>query len=97
MAISGNTTTASVADQATVATLLAANAARVGASVYNDSSSNLYLKAGATATTTDFTVLLLGNGSGVGGYWEAPYGYTGIITGIWASDSTGSARTTEYT
>jgi hypothetical protein len=32
------------------------------------------------------------------GYYEVPFGYTGQLTGIWASDpNDGSARVTEIT
>jgi hypothetical protein len=90
-------TTTSVNDQATSVTLLAANPARKGATIYNDSPGLLYVKLGATASVTDFTALLLGNGSGVGGYYEVPAGYTGIIDGIWSADASGAARITERT
>jgi hypothetical protein len=71
-------------------TLLAANAARVGATIFNDSSANLYIKPGTTASTTSFTVLMLPNS-----YYEVPFGYIGRIDGIWAS-ATGNARVTEF-
>lgn len=90
-------TTSTVGDSATSVTLLAANAARKGATIYNDSSANLYVKLGATASASDFTALLLGNGSGVGGYYEVPAGFTGRIDGLWASDAGGNARATELT
>lgn len=80
----------SVADSATNVTLLAANVARVGACVYNDSTEFLFLKLGATATTSSFTVRMSPQG-----YYEVPYGYAGIIDGIWGADGSGSARITE--
>ena len=40
---------------------------------------------------TDYTAKLIKDA-----YWEVPFGYSGIITGIWAS-ATGAARVTEYT
>ena len=83
---------ASVNDSATSVTLLASNANRLGCSFFNDSSSDLYLKCGTTASTTDFTVKVL-----AGGYFEMPYHYTGRVDGIWSSDSTGACRVTEYT
>jgi flagellar hook assembly protein FlgD len=89
-------TTSSVAGSATVVTLLSANDNRLGATVYNDSSAVLYLKLGSTASSTDFTCILAGNGSGIGGYYEVPYNYTGIITGLWGS-ATGNARIGELT
>ena len=87
-------TTATVAGSATVVTLIASNANRLGGTVYNDSSAILYVKLGATASTTDFTVTLSPLTSSIGGYFEVPFAYTGIITGVWAS-ATGNARVGE--
>lgn len=81
----------SVAASVTNVTVLASNANRRGASVYNDSSSKLYLKFGATASTTSFTVLLFPNS-----YFEVHSSYTGIIDGLWLA-ANGSARVTEIT
>ena len=88
----GTATTSSVADSATNVTVLAANTARLGATVSNDSTTILYLKLGTTATTTDYTVKL-----NTDGYYEVPFGYTGIIDGIWSANASGSARVTEIT
>lgn len=87
-------TTTSVAASASSVTLLAANSARIGATVYNDSSArNLYLLLGTgPATTALFTAILPKNG----GYYEVPYGYTGVIVGIW-NGTGGFARITELT
>lgn len=87
-------TVTSVADTATSTTLLASNASRKGHTIYNDSTVTLYVKHGATASTTSFTVPIA-----AGGFYESPASpiYTGIIDGIWASDAAGSARITEYT
>lgn len=85
-------TTTSVAASASNVTLLAANITRIGATIYNDSTvANLFLKLGATASATSFTVRLVPNA-----YFEVPFGYTGIIDGIW-SVATGNARITELT
>ena len=81
----------SVAGSATNVTLLASNANRLGATIYNDSTAVLYLKLGATASTTSFTQKMQPDG-----YYEVPFGYTGIIDGLWAS-ATGNARITELT
>jgi len=83
----GNST--NVASSATNVTLLAANTSRFGATIFNDSTSILYLKLGATASATSFTVKM-----DAGDYFETPYDYTGIIDGLWAS-ANGSARITE--
>lgn len=82
-------TQTSVVGSATTVTVLAANNARKGATVFNDSSAVLYLKLGATASTTSYTLQIAANG-----YYEVPFGYVGIIDGIWAS-ATGNARVTE--
>src|SRR3990172_8327041 len=44
----------SVNDTASNVTLLAANASRLGATIYNDSTVDLYVKLGATASLTSF-------------------------------------------
>lgn len=85
-------TLSNVASSATSVTLLASNTSRRQAMFYNDSTSNLYLKFGATASTSSFTVLLVS-----GAYFELPKPtYTGIIDGIWSS-ANGSLRVTELT
>lgn len=87
-----NTSTlASVASSATSVTLLASNSARIAATIYNDSTQVCYVKFGATASSTSFTVPLATNT-----YYEVPGGYTGIIDGIWVS-ANGNARVTELT
>lgn len=73
----------------TSVTILAANSARVGACIYNDSANALYAKFGATASVTSFTNLI-----GSNSYYEVPFGYTGIIDGIWLV-AAGTARVTE--
>jgi hypothetical protein len=87
-------TNTSVADNAASVTILASNTARLGATVYNDSSATLYLLLGATAaSTTNYTCRVVSSG-----YYEVPFGYTGQLTGIWASDpGDGAARVTELT
>lgn len=82
-----------VADNAANVTLLAANTNRLGATITNDSSARLHVKLGATASTTSYTASLAQHD-----YFEVPFGYTGIIDGIWASDpNDGAARVTELT
>jgi hypothetical protein len=84
-------TTTSVASSASNVTLLASNTNRLGATVYNESTQVLYLKLGATASATSYTLQVAG-----GGYYEVPFSYTGQIDGIWAS-ANGNARVTELT
>jgi hypothetical protein len=74
-------TTSSVALSAVVATILAANASRLGAILYNLGSQKAYVRLAAAATTALFTVVLAKDSE-----WELPYPvYTGIITGITAA------------
>lgn len=85
-------TLSNIAASATNVTLLASNASRRGVIIYNDSTKILYVKFGATASATSFTIKM-----GSDGFYEmhTPV-YTGIIDGIWASAS-GTARITELT
>lgn len=90
----GTGTRTQVADNASDVSLLAANASRKGATVFNDSSALLYLGLGTTAvTTSNYTAKVF-----PGGYFEAPYRFTGEIRGIWATDpNDGGAKVTELT
>lgn len=87
-------TLSNVSGSASSVTLLAANTARSGAIIVNDSTAILYVKYGATASATSYTVPMAGTGGGIPAYHEVPFGYPGIIDGIWAS-ATGAARITE--
>lgn len=83
-------TQTSVASSASDTTILAANTSRAGATIFNDSTSAVYvLLANAASSATNYSVKI-----GAGGYYETPFGYTGIIKGIWAS-ANGYARVTE--
>lgn len=81
-----------VPDTASNVTLLAANTARAGASIENDSTEILYVKLGTTASTASYTVKMV-----AGAYYEVPFGYTGNIDGIWANNAAGAALVTELT
>lgn len=83
--------TTSVASSGSTGTLLAANSRRIGATIYNDSTQILYVKLGATASTSSYTLQMAANS-----YYEVPFWYVGIIDGIWAS-ANGNARITEVT
>ena len=85
-------TSANVAASITNVTLLASSATRMGAAFYNDSSSAMYLKLGATSSTTSFTVKLV-----AGAYYEipGPHIYSGIVDGIWDT-ATGTCRITSW-
>lgn len=82
-----------VAISATSVTILAANAARLGAVIVNDSDKLLYLKMGAgPATVTSFTYKMPPDDR-----VEVPANFDGIITGIWSAAGAGAAQVTELT
>lgn len=87
-------TLSNVNDTASSTTLSAANGGRKGWTCFNDSTEALYVKFGATASSTSFTVKIA-----AGGYYEMPGDvvYRGIIDGIWNADASGAARITELT
>jgi hypothetical protein len=85
-----NSVVTSVPSSASNSTLLVANANRKGAVVYNNSISPLFIKFGATASVSDFTVSIA-----AGGYFEFPLPiYSGIVDCIW-SVANGAAKVTE--
>lgn len=85
------TTSSPASVTTTVATVLASNASRKGATIYNESGAIAYIKLGSAATTTDYTLQVI-----IGAYYAVPFGYTGIITGI-TSSGTAVLRVTELT
>lgn len=85
------TTVTSTAASTSSVTILASNASRVFATIYNTSSKVMYVKLGATASTSSFTTQLF-----AGSYWEVPNDYTGIIDAVWAGTG-GAAVVTEAT
>lgn len=83
-----SSTLSSVSGSASSVTILAANTARIRASVANNSTAILYIAEGATTSATAYTyklntddILIVDD-------------YTGILSGIWAS-ATGNAQVTE--
>jgi len=84
-----------VGASATNVTLKAANANRKALYVFNAGTNNLFVKLGATATTTtSFTAMIPPNG-----FWELPDDpiYTGIVDGIWSATGGSGANVTELT
>ena len=83
----------SVTSAATNTVLLASNASRRQAVLYNDCDKAVYVKLGTTASSTSFSYRLQPNQT-----LELPTPvYTGAIDGIWDSSPTGSMRVTEIT
>jgi hypothetical protein len=83
-------TLANVTSSATNVTLFAAAVANMR-TIFNDSTAVLYVKFGATASTTSYTTQIA-----AGGYYEFPQPlYTGQVDGLWAS-ANGFARVTSW-
>lgn len=85
-------TLANVAASASSVTVLASNSSRRQATFFNDSTSAVYIKLGATASTTSFTYKLFA-------YQTLELTnpvYQGVVDAIWDS-ATGSMRVTEAT
>ncbi|MBD2519962.1 hypothetical protein H6G93_34475 [Nostoc sp. FACHB-973] len=88
---SGTSTPTSVNASTSNVAVLAANSNRIGGTIWNNSTANLYIEFGATASTSAFTAKL-----SAGGYFEIPFRYTGIISGIWDA-ANGNALVRELT
>ena len=73
-------------------TLSISNPNRMGITIYNDSIANLYIKFGATASISDYTLKM----EPYSYYEMIPFHYTGIVDAVWDS-ATGFARITELT
>lgn len=87
----GAATLANIASSASNVTLLAANTARKRVIIVNDSSSILYIKFGAMASATSYSIRLYPNET----YESPPFQvWIGQIDGVWSSAS-GAARITE--
>lgn len=83
-----------VATSTTTAALAAANTARTACIIVNESAALLYVKFGATATSTDYTYVVPANG----GTLELPQPvYRGVVHGILAAGAAASnAQVTVY-
>jgi hypothetical protein len=79
--IKSTLTTVTRVSSSTSNTVLASGYAnRLGLSVHNDSAQDLYLKLGASAGATSWTIKMAAQG-----YFEVPAGYTGQVDGFWAA------------
>lgn len=90
-ATSTTATPTTVASSIASVAILAANAARKGATVWNASTATLYLDLDTAATAADYAAKL-----DPGGYYEVPFGFTGALSGIWSA-ANGNALVREFT
>jgi len=77
-------------------TVLAANTARLGATITNNGTAIMYINLGTAAASNRFTATLAPLASGIASYYEVPFRYTGVITGSWSA-ANGSAYVVELT
>jgi hypothetical protein len=87
-----NATLSNVSSSVTSVSLLAANPARRGFVIYNDSTKTLRVAFGVAASATTFSVLIPAKAT----YSGDLDGFTGELFGIWEALN-GSARITELT
>lgn len=93
--VSPTGTLTNVADNAANVTVLTANAARLAFVLYNDSSSAVFVKLGATASATSFTKKMLPQE--IWGTLDIGVNYSGKIDAIWVTAPGGFMRVTELT
>lgn len=84
-----NSTVTRVTASTTSATILAANGGRRTTVIFNEGSAKVFIKLGASASTTNYTIQL-----GAGGSFIIPEGYTGIISAVF-STNTGNVQISE--
>ncbi|MCC5641097.1 hypothetical protein LC593_35810 [Nostoc sp. CHAB 5844] len=87
---SSTSTPTTVAASVTSQTIAAINSNRKGLTIWNDSTATLYIDFDSAASATDFAVKI-----SAGGYYEMPFDYTGVISGIWSA-ANGSALVREF-
>ena len=75
--------------------LLAANPARMGGTISNESTSILYISLGASAASATNYWRALGPTATVATTTDLPTGYTGVVRGFWVT-ANGFARITEF-
>lgn len=75
----------------TSVSILSANTARKGAAIYNNAGTPMFIELGTPVTTSVFTVRMADQS-----YYEVPYGWTGVVAGISASNA-GVVTVTELT
>jgi hypothetical protein len=85
-------TLTNVASSTSSTALFAANSGARTRTIHNDSTAILYVKFGATASSTSYTVEMASQD-----YFEFPQPlFAGAVEGIWAAEN-GHARVTEVT
>lgn len=79
-----------VTSSASSVTVVSSNTSRLGVAIFNDSTATLYISLSSAASTTNYLVQI-----GASQYYELPFGWTGLVNGIWSA-ANGFARVTEF-
>lgn len=74
----------------TAQVLQVANVNRRALAIFNDTTATLNVRLGAGASATSFT-----NRLAIGGYWEVPEGYVGVVEGFATGTGSGPVLVTE--
>lgn len=89
-------TTTSIASSTNSQSFLGTTGGRCGGTIANNSTAVLYVLLGSgTASSSNFSVALVGNTNGIS-YYELPFNYIGPVQGAWAT-AQGVAQVTELT
>lgn len=88
----GGSSVYAVLSSITAVSIMTANSARVGGTIYNNAGTPVYIGLGVTpvVTTSIFTTILQPND-----YYELPYGWSSVVGGITASTTGGRLTVTE--
>ena len=92
--VSTTGTLTTITRSTTAQNALGTNSSRRGFILWNDSGANCFVRFGGTATTTAFSIRLPNNQG-----YETPghLNFTGVISVIWSSGSSGDLFVTEFT
>ncbi|NJN13892.1 MAG: hypothetical protein HC836_34540 [Richelia sp. RM2_1_2] len=75
---SGSVAASSISANINSSPFLYSNPNRKGATIWNNSTSNLFIDFDTEATTTEYAVKIPSHG-----YFELPFNYVGPIAGVW--------------
>lgn len=89
--VAGTSSTYAVRTSISAVSIMSANVNRRGGTIYNNSSTVAFVQLGTVVTTSMYTVKMVDQS-----YYELPFGYTGVVGGITASNA-GVLTVTELT
>ena len=87
----GTSSVYAVLSSITSVSIMSANPNRRGGTVFNNAGTTVFVNLGTTVNTSVYTVAMLNQD-----YYELPFGWTGVVSGISASNA-GRINVTELT